>query len=72
MTLSVTRLNYQFETHTMCRAGLHLGVTTVGRILKEEPQSDPQGMRHRALVYVTAKHADLPFYLGETNLTEGK
>ncbi len=26
---------------TLCRAGLHLGVTTVGRILKEEPQSDP-------------------------------
>jgi transposase InsO family protein len=27
---------------TLCRAGLHLGVTTVGRILKEEPQSDPE------------------------------
>jgi transposase InsO family protein len=26
---------------TLCRAGLHLGVTTVGRILKEAPQSDP-------------------------------
>jgi len=26
---------------TLCRAGLHLGATTVGRILKEEPQSDP-------------------------------
>jgi len=26
---------------TLCRAGLHLGVTTVGRILKEDPQSDP-------------------------------
>jgi transcriptional regulator with XRE-family HTH domain len=26
---------------TLCRAGLHLGVTTVGRILKEEPQPDP-------------------------------
>ena len=24
---------------TLCRAGLHLGVTTVGRILQEEPQS---------------------------------
>ena len=33
---------------TLCRAGLHLGVTTVGRILKE-PQSDPLGMRNRAL-----------------------
>jgi transposase InsO family protein len=27
---------------TLCRAGLHLGVTTVGRILKEAPQSDPE------------------------------
>jgi transposase len=27
---------------TLCRAGLHLGVTTVGRILKEEPHSDPE------------------------------
>ena len=26
---------------TLCRAGLHLGVTTVGRILQEEPQSSP-------------------------------
>jgi len=24
---------------TLCRAGLHLGVTTVGRIIKEEPQA---------------------------------
>ena len=27
---------------TLCRAGLHLGVTTIGQILKEEPQSDPE------------------------------
>ena len=26
---------------TLCRAGLHPGTTTVARILKEEPQSDP-------------------------------
>ena len=26
---------------TLCRAGLHLGVTTVGRILKEAPQPEP-------------------------------
>jgi putative transposase len=26
---------------TLCRAGLHLGTTTVGRILKEPPQSKP-------------------------------
>ena len=29
---------------TLCRAGLHLGVTTVGRILKEAPHSDPEGI----------------------------
>ena len=34
---------------TLCRAGLHLGTTTVGRILKEEP-SLPLQIRHRALV----------------------
>ena len=28
-------------SETLCRAGLHLGVTTVGQILKEKPQSDP-------------------------------
>jgi transposase InsO family protein len=28
---------------TLCRAGLHLGVTTVGRILKETPQLRPEG-----------------------------
>ena len=27
---------------TLCRAGLHLGVTTVGRILKEAPQPHPE------------------------------
>jgi len=26
---------------TLCRAGLHLGVTTVERILKEDPRPDP-------------------------------
>ena len=26
---------------TLCRTRLHLGVTTVGQILKKEPQSDP-------------------------------
>ena len=49
---------------TLCRAGLHLGVTTVGRILKEEPQSDPGGASPSTRV-VTAKrpnhvwHVDL-------------
>ncbi|MGB5728807.1 MAG: tyrosine-type recombinase/integrase [Thiogranum sp.] len=49
---------------TLCRAGLHLGVTTVGRILKEEPQSDPGDAAPSTRV-VTAKrpnhvwHVDL-------------
>ncbi len=49
---------------TLCRAGLHLGVTTVGRILKEEPQSDP-GDAASSTCVVTAKrpnhvwHVDL-------------
>ena len=49
---------------TLCRAGLHLGVTTVGRILKESPQSDP-GAAPLCTRVVTAKrpnhvwHVDL-------------
>ena len=49
---------------TLCRAGLHLGTTTVGRILKEEPQSTPSDPAPRTGV-VTAKrpnhvwHVDL-------------
>jgi putative transposase len=49
---------------TLCRAGLHLGVTTVGRILKEEPQIDP-GDAASSTRIVTAKrpnhvwHVDL-------------
>ena len=30
---------------TLCRAGLHLGVTTVGRMLKEQPRSAPKPQR---------------------------
>ncbi|MCP4823224.1 MAG: DDE-type integrase/transposase/recombinase [Shimia sp.] len=49
---------------TLCRAGLHLGATTVGRILKEEPQPDPEVAAPSTRV-VTAKrpnhvwHVDL-------------
>ena len=39
---------------TLCRAGLHLGVTTVGRILQEEPQSSPGDAAPSSRV-VTAK-----------------
>jgi transposase InsO family protein len=49
---------------TLCRAGLHLGVTTVGRILKESPHPAPEHPRPCTGV-VTAKrpnhvwHVDL-------------
>ena len=49
---------------TLCRAGLHLGVTTVGRILKEHPQPGPDDAVPSTRV-VTAKrpnhvwHVDL-------------
>ncbi len=49
---------------TLCRAGLHLGVTTVGRILREYPQPSPEDAAPSTRV-VTAKrpnhvwHVDL-------------
>jgi transcriptional regulator with XRE-family HTH domain len=49
---------------TLCRAGLHLGVTTVGRILREDLQPDPEAVAPSTRV-VTAKrpnhvwHVDL-------------
>ena len=50
---------------TLCRAGLHLGVTTVGRILKEEPQSNPADEPPSTRV-VTAKH---PNHVWHVDLT---
>ena len=49
---------------TLCRAGLHLGVTTVGRILKEDPLPEPEAPLPTTRI-VTAKrpnhvwHVDL-------------
>jgi len=40
---------------TLCRAGLHLGTTTVGRILKEDPLPSPGDAAPSTRV-VTAKH----------------
>jgi len=59
-------------SETLCRAGLHLGVTTVGRISNEDPHSDPDDAV-RSTHVVTAKrpnhvwHVDLtavPTYVG--------
>ena len=52
---------------TLCWAGLHLGVTTVGRILKEAPQSDPGDLAPRTRV-VTVKH---PNHVWHVDLTAG-
>jgi hypothetical protein len=43
---------------TLCRAGLHLEVTTVGRILKESPQPDQQKKGVSTGCVVTAKQPD--------------
>ena len=40
---------------TLCRAGLHLGVTTVGRILKEEPQSRHRRHRTASIVFLVLR-----------------
>jgi len=50
---------------TLCRAGLHLGVTTVGRILKKVPQPDPGDVAPRTRG-VTAKH---PNHVWHVDLT---
>ena len=50
---------------TLCRAGLHLGVTTVGRILKEAPQPDPGDAKPSTRV-VTGRR---PNYVWHVDLT---
>jgi len=50
---------------TLCRAGLHLGVTTVGRILKEAPQSDTGD----AAPYTSVVTAKYPNHVWHVDLT---
>jgi putative transposase len=50
---------------TLCRAGLHLGTTTVGRILKEDPQPGP-GDAALSTRVVTAKR---PNHIWHVDLT---
>ena len=50
---------------TLCRAGLHLGVTTVGRILQEEPQSSPGDAAPSSRV-VTAKRPNHVWHVDPT------
>ncbi len=50
----------------LCRAGLHVGATTVGRILKELPQRAPRETRLSTGRVVTAKR---PNHVWHTDLT---
>ena len=50
---------------TLCRAGLHLGVSTVGRILKETPQPRPEGAAPSTRVVT----ADRPNHVWHVDLT---
>ena len=50
---------------TLCRAGLHLGTTTVGRILKEDPLPSPEDAAPSTRI-VTAKH---PNHVWHVDLT---
>ena len=53
---------------TLCRAGLHLGVTTVGRILQEEPQSSPGDAAPSSRV-VTAKRPNHVWHVDVTAIS---
>ncbi len=50
----------------LCRAGLHLGTTSVGRILKEPPQPAPRDAVEPSERVVTAKH---PNHVWHVDLT---
>ncbi|MFC1491033.1 helix-turn-helix domain-containing protein [Nitrospinota bacterium] len=51
---------------TLCRAGLHLGATTVGRILKEEQSPSPEGEAQPSDRVVVARH---PNHVWHVDLT---
>ncbi len=55
---------------TLCRAGLHLGATTVGRILKETPKPKPQPAAETGRV-VTAKRPDHVWHVDLTAVSTG-
>ena len=58
---------------TLARAGLHLGATTVGRILKETPVPTPQADKEGRAVrrVVTAKHANHVWHVDLTTVSIG-
>jgi len=55
---------------TLCRAGLHLGATTVGRILKESPAPKPKAAAKSGRV-VTAKRPNHVFHIDLTAVPTG-
>ena len=55
---------------TLCRAGLHLGATTIGRILKEPPTSKPQPITETGRV-VTAKRPNHVWHIDLTAVPIG-
>jgi transposase InsO family protein len=55
---------------TLCRAGLHLGSTTVGRILKEPPQPKPK-KQSSAETVVTAKRPNHVWHVDLTVVPTG-
>jgi len=56
---------------TLCRAGLHLGATTVGRILKEPPQPTPQEPSVSTGRVVTAKEPNHVWHVDLTIVPTG-
>jgi putative transposase len=56
---------------TLCRAGLHLGATTVGRIVKELPQPKPQESKPTGNTVVTAKEPDHVWHVDLTTVPIG-
>ena len=56
---------------TLCRAGLHLGATAVGRILKESPQPQPQKKAVSAGRVVTAKRPNHVWHIDLTAIPIG-
>ncbi|MCP4249283.1 MAG: transposase family protein [bacterium] len=55
----------------LCRAGLHLGTTTVGRILKEPPRLMPSSAPGSTERVVTAKHPDHVWHVDLTTVPTG-
>jgi hypothetical protein len=58
-------------TEMLCRAGLHLGTTTVGRILKEPPRPMPSEAAGLTGRVVTAKRANHVWHIDLTTVSRG-